>query len=192
MDASASSPKSSKQSSPRCSERPDILEIVSRYTSLRKVGREFIGLSPCHNDRSPSLRVNADKQVWYCDPCSIGGDVVRFIQVVEKVSFKEALSILGMGDSPRAPKCTPERRAAEKVVRWVNHQRARFNTRLRELDEQIEIADEIPDTELAESLWRERRIVADLRDDLSHTEYLPDFIELKDLIEMITGDGEGL
>src|SRR5262245_61084902 len=81
--------------------RPDIIDIVSRYTSLRKSGREFFGFAPCHNDRRPSLRVNADKQLWYCDPCATGGDVVRFIEVAERVSFKEALSILGIHNQPR-------------------------------------------------------------------------------------------
>src|SRR5262245_57049902 len=82
------------------STRPDIIEIVSRYTSLRRVGKEYSGTSPCHNDRRPSLRVNADKQLWYCDPCATGGDVIRFVEVAENVSFKEALNILGMDNQP--------------------------------------------------------------------------------------------
>jgi hypothetical protein len=166
--------------------RPDILEVVGRYTSLRKVGREYIGSSPCHDDRNPSLRVNAEKQVWFCDPCHIGGDAIRFVEVVENCSFKEALAILGMGGSPQPPRNTPERRAAEKVVRWVKDQTAKMNIRLRELDEMIEVADEIPDAELAESLWRERRILADMRDDLGRFEYRQDFIQIKDVIEKIT------
>jgi DNA primase len=170
-------------------DKPDILEVIGRYTSLRKVGREYIGLSPCHNDRKPSLRANADKQVWYCDPCGSGGDVIRFIEVAEKVSFKEALHILGIDDGETTRRETPERRAAEKVVAWVNDQAAIMKARLCELDEQIELADEIHDIELAEAFWRERQILADLCADLPRIEYLPDFIELKDSIEMIGGGG---
>ena len=58
-------------------------------------------LSPCHNDRHPSLRVNPDKQVWYCDPCATGGDVIRFVELVEGVPFREALNILGIGTKPK-------------------------------------------------------------------------------------------
>ena len=114
------------------SSRPDILEVVGRYTSLRKVGREYIGLSPCHNDRSPSLRVNVDKQLWYCDPCAAGGDVVRYIQIAERVSFKEAIKILGMGTEPRhRPVVTAaQRRAAEVAAAWMAKQRRKINVLL--------------------------------------------------------------
>jgi DNA primase len=121
--------------------------------------------------------------LFHCFGCGTGGDVIRFVELVEGVDFKGALSILGMGGSPRAPRYTPARRAAE----WANDQIQRMNARIRELDEQIDVADEIPDAELAESLWRERRILADMRDDLSRAEYLPDFIQIRDVIEKITG-----
>src|SRR5215475_5325549 len=133
--------------------RPDILEVVGRYTSLRKVGREFFGFAPCHNDRHPSLRVNADKGLWYCDPCATGGDVVRFIEVAERVSFKEALSILGMDTGPKhRPVVTAaQRRAAETAAAWMADQRRKINVLLGEVLEKIELADLVGDGELAES-----------------------------------------
>lgn len=120
---------------PEQNARPDILEVIGRYTSLRKVGREYIGLSPCHNDRSPSLRVNAEKGVWYCDPCASGGDVIRFIELVEKVPFKEALSILGIGTQPnRRHVVTPaQRRAAAVAATWMAEQRRKVNVLLGEV-----------------------------------------------------------
>ena len=171
--------------------RPNILEVVGRYTSLRRIGREELGICPLHDDKHPSLRVNPDKQVWFCDPCGVGGDVIKFVELVEGCSFKEAIQILGMADSPQPPRDTPERRAAEKVVAWVKDQSARMKARLRELDEQIALADEIPDVELAESLWRERQILADLAEDITRVEYLEDFLELKDSIEKITETRRG-
>jgi hypothetical protein len=161
--------------------RPDIVEVVERYTSLKKFGREFFGLAPCHDDRHPSLRVNPEKQVWFCDPCATGGDVIKFIQIAEGVDFKGALQVLGMGGDPQPPTDTPRRRAAN----WAREQIQRLNSRIHELDEMIDLADEIPDVELAESLWRERIILADLRDDLLRSEYRADFLEIKELIEAI-------
>jgi DNA primase len=162
--------------------RPSILEVVSRYTTLRRIGREERGLCPLHDDRHPSLRVNAEKEVWYCDPCGTGGDCIRFIELVEGVDFKGALSILGMAGGPQPSRHSPGRRETE----WVNQQIQKLNARLRELDEQIELADEVPDNELAESLWRERRVLADLRDDLATPKYRQEFIGIKDVIENIT------
>jgi DNA primase len=156
---------------------------------LRKVGKEHKALCPFHEEKSPSFSVNEEKGVFYCFGCGAGGDVVRFIELAEKVSFKEALSILGIGDTAVSPRDTPEWRAARTVVAWVNDQSAKMKVRLIDLDEQIELADELADSELAESFWRERRILADLCEDVSRVEYLPDFIELKQAIERIAGGG---
>ena len=168
--------------------RSDILEVVGRYTSLRKFGREYIGLSPCHNDRHPSLRINAAKQLWYCDPCATGGDVVRFIQVVEQVSFKEAIKILGMGTEPRhQPVVTvAQRRAAEVAAAWMAKQRRKVNILLAEVLEWIELADEIADTDLAESFIRERSFLLDLYDDLDMSRNATDMVSIRATIELIT------
>jgi hypothetical protein len=164
--------------------RPSILEIVSNYTFLRRSGREQLGLCPIHGEKTPSFRVNENKGRFYCFGCGAGGDVIRFVELIEGCSFREALAILGMGNDPPPP---PEvRQTAERVTKWIRDQIELMNFRLRELDEQIEMADEIPDPQLAESLWRERRILADLRDDLSGPEYRQDFIQIKDIIEKIT------
>jgi hypothetical protein len=125
--------------------------------------------------------VNPEKQVWYCHPCGIGGDCIRFVQLVEGVSFKGALALLGIGPDIRTFH-SPERREAG----WANDQIQKMNARIHELDEQLWLADEIGDPELAESLWRERRILADMRDDLGQVQYRQDFIQIKDVIEKIT------
>src|SRR5262245_36870672 len=170
------------------SARPDILQVVGRYTSLRKVGREFFGFAPCHNDHHPSLRVNADKGVWYCDPCATGGDIVRFIQVAEKVSFRDALSILGMGtqSKPRPIVTNAQRRAAEVAAAWMADQRRKINALLGDILEKIELADEIGDSELAESFIRERSFLNDLYEDLDIPRYAADLLSIRPTIELIT------
>jgi DNA primase len=162
--------------------RPNILEVIGRYLPLRKVGREHIGNFPFHRDKNPSFRVSEEKGVFHCFGCQEGGDVIRFVEVAEGVGFKEAISILGMGNGPRPPKHSPARQAAQ----WVHDQIQKMNFRIRELDEQLELADEIPDPDLAESIWNERRILGDLRDDLGRFEYRSDFIQIRDVIEKIT------
>jgi hypothetical protein len=106
----------------------------------------------------------------------------------EAVSFRQALVELGMS-TMRRRRDDPKRRAAERVIRWVSQQQQKLNARIRELDEQMEFADELGDSQLAESFWREWRLVADLRDDLSRAEYLAEFVELRFAIEQIA---EGL
>jgi CHC2 zinc finger len=167
---------------------PDILEVVGRYTSLRKVGREYIGLSPCHNDRSPSLRVNPDKGVFYCDPCGIGGDVIRFIEIVEKVSFKEALSILGMGNKPKPrPIITArQREAASLAAAWMAEHRRKINVLLGDLLERIELVDEAGDNELAAAFLRKQSFLRDLYKDLEISRYAADMLSIRPMIEAIT------
>jgi hypothetical protein len=168
--------------------RPDIIEVVSRYTSLHRVGKEYFGLSPCHDDRHPSLRVNANKQLWYCDPCATGGDVIRFIEVVERVPFKDALNILGI-DSQRQHRpvvTASQRRAAAVAAAWMAEQRRKVNVLLGDVLEKIDLADEVHDTELADSFLRERLFLHDLYDDLEISRCATDLLSIRPTIEAIT------
>jgi len=168
--------------------KPDILEVVSRYVELRKVGREYHGLCPLHDDRHPSLRVNQEKQAWYCDPCGTGGDVIRFIELVEKVSFPEALSILDLRDEKRVTKRrNPAReRAAALLSAWLNEQHLKSGVLCRQLQRKIAIAESIPDRELVESLFREWEILSDLHGDLQNPEYAGELWRARESIETIT------
>ncbi len=71
-------------------ERTDIVSLVSEYVTLKKVGRNFVGLCPFHADNNPSFSVNPEKRIWYCFGCHEGGDVFSFIQKIEGLSFPEA------------------------------------------------------------------------------------------------------
>lgn len=76
-------------------ERTDIVQVVSGYLQLRKSGRDaFVGLCPFHAEKTPSFSVSAAKQVYYCFGCGEGGDVFRFLQKVENLSFVEAVEQL--------------------------------------------------------------------------------------------------
>ena len=77
-------------------EKVDIRSVVERYTVLVQHGAEFLGHCPLHDDRHPSLRVNRDKEVWFCPVCNIGGDVFTFLEKVEGLNFQDALLHLGV------------------------------------------------------------------------------------------------
>ena len=67
-----------------------IREVIGRYTTLRRVGRRWMGLCPFHGDRHPSLSVNEEKGSFVCYACGERGDVFAFVSKIEKVGFAEA------------------------------------------------------------------------------------------------------
>lgn len=72
----------------------DIVEVVSEHLNLVKKGREFVGLCPFHQDHKPSLYVNPVKQIFKCFACGAGGDVFKFVQLRESLTFPEAVERL--------------------------------------------------------------------------------------------------
>lgn len=74
--------------------RNDIVDVVSQYVSLKRKGRNYFGLCPFHNEKSPSFSVSPDKQIFHCFGCNVGGNVFHFIMKIENVSFFESVSIL--------------------------------------------------------------------------------------------------
>jgi len=75
--------------------RIDIVTIVSDYIhNLKKSGKNWVGLCPFHNDRNPSLNVSPDLGIFKCFSCGESGDIIGFIQKIEKISFNEAVKIL--------------------------------------------------------------------------------------------------
>jgi DNA primase len=69
----------------------DIVKIVGDYVKLRKAGANFVGLCPFHNEKTPSFHVHSVKQMFYCFGCAVGGDVFKFIMLIDSLSFPEAL-----------------------------------------------------------------------------------------------------
>jgi DNA primase catalytic core len=76
--------------------------LQSRGLRLKKSGREYIGLCPFHDDHNPSFSVNPSVNLWHCFACDIGGDVIKFVELYDKVSFNEAIEILGGKAYPSA------------------------------------------------------------------------------------------
>ena len=74
--------------------RIDIVEVVRKYTEIKKSGKNFMAKSPFRSERTPSFSISPDKQVWYDFGASEGGDVITFLEKIENISFHEAIEIL--------------------------------------------------------------------------------------------------
>lgn len=74
--------------------RNDIVDVISQYVALKRKGRNFFGLCPFHNEKSPSFSVSPDRQICKCFGCGVGGDVFHFIMKVENISYPESIQLL--------------------------------------------------------------------------------------------------
>jgi DNA primase len=74
--------------------KADIVAFVSRYVELKQAGRNWKGLCPFHNEKSPSFNVSPDRQMFHCFGCQEGGDVLGFLMKHEGLSFPEAVRTL--------------------------------------------------------------------------------------------------
>ena len=61
---------------------------------LKRSGRNYFGLCPFHNEKSPSFSVSPDKQIFHCFGCGVGGNVLSFVSKIENISFIEAVQNL--------------------------------------------------------------------------------------------------
>ncbi len=69
----------------------DILQIVQEHVSLKKAGTSYKGLCPFHAEKTPSFHVNRDKGFFHCFGCGVGGDVFKFLELQERMTFPEAV-----------------------------------------------------------------------------------------------------
>lgn len=74
--------------------RLSIEDVVSEYVQLKRAGRNFKGLSPFTNEKTPSFIVSPDKQIWHDFSSGQGGDMFSFVMAVEGIEFKDALELL--------------------------------------------------------------------------------------------------
>ncbi|MGD1906560.1 MAG: DNA primase [Leptolyngbyaceae cyanobacterium] len=72
-------------------DRADIVDIVSEHVVLKKQGKDYTGLCPFHDDKSPSFSVSPSKQFYYCFSCGAGGNAFKFMMELGKRSFSEVV-----------------------------------------------------------------------------------------------------
>ena len=74
--------------------RLDIVELATQYLTLKKAGRNYLGLCPFHQEKTPSFTVNREKQIFYCFGCGEGGNVITFLMKIANKTFPEAIKEL--------------------------------------------------------------------------------------------------
>lgn len=79
----------------RIRDAADIVDVVSQYVTLKRQGRNYLGLCPFHDDHRPSMHVSPAKQIYKCFVCGAGGNAMTFIMEMEKIGFVDALRQLG-------------------------------------------------------------------------------------------------
>jgi DNA primase len=87
-------PSSGDDVKERVREAVDIVDLVGSYISLRRNGRNFVGLCPWHDDSRPSLQINPERQTFRCWVCNVGGDAFSFLMRMDRLEFREALEQL--------------------------------------------------------------------------------------------------
>jgi len=104
----------------------DIVDVIGERVSLARKGREYVGLCPFHDDHRPSLRVSPAKQIFKCFACGAGGDAVKFVQMIQRSGYGDALATLAQragidlrrsGSGEREP--TAARDALLRVMNWA-------------------------------------------------------------------------
>lgn len=108
--------------------RSDIADIVSSYVSLRRRGRNLVGLCPFHSEKTPSFNLYPETGSFYCFGCGAGGDVITFVRRIENLDYMEAIRFLAQ----RAGLQVPENEADSGLSRLkarileINREAARF------------------------------------------------------------------
>jgi DNA primase len=90
--------------------KADIYEVVSSYVVLKKQGKDYQGLCPFHQERSPSFTVSPSKQMYYCFGCQAGGGAVNFLMEINKQSFAEVILDLARQYQISIKTLAPEKR----------------------------------------------------------------------------------
>ncbi len=87
-------PRVTRSSIERVVAAADMLEVVGRYTQLKKAGANYTGLCPFHEEKTPSFSVNPTDKLYYCFGCGEGGDLLDFVQKKEGLDFSGAVELL--------------------------------------------------------------------------------------------------
>ncbi len=95
--------------------RLDLVEIVSEQLQLKNQGKNFVGLCPFHQEKTPSFTVSPEKQLYHCFGCGASGDLFSFVMQTENISFPEALRLLAHRTGVNLPDERVGRSKADKI-----------------------------------------------------------------------------
>jgi DNA primase len=104
-------------------DRLNIADVIGGYIQLKKAGVNFKAACPFHHEKTPSLIVNPQKQIWHCFGCGEGGDVFGFVKKIENLEFRDTLKLL----AEKAGVKLPEYRPADPKIQNEQEQLLRIN-----------------------------------------------------------------
>jgi len=107
----------------------DIVDYIGSFVKLKKRGKNYVGLCPFHTEKTPSFNVSAERQMYHCFGCGVGGNVFTYVMEYEKVSFTEAVRSLAEKAGITLPEYSPQQQAVESVqeqLYQVTRMAARF------------------------------------------------------------------
>ena len=103
----------------RVEQGSDIVDVVSHYVTLKRKGNRFWGCCPFHQEKTPSFSVVPDKGFFYCFGCHAGGNVFKFLSLIENVSYFDAIKLqaekLGI-PLPERPKSAQEKAREQRQI----------------------------------------------------------------------------
>jgi DNA primase len=91
----------------------DIVQVVQERVPLRRSGAAWKGLCPFHGEKTPSFQVNGDKGVFHCFGCGVGGDVIKFVELYDKITFPEAVRQLAARVGMTVPEAEDSKESAD-------------------------------------------------------------------------------
>ncbi len=108
--------------------RTDIADIISGYVTLKKTGRNLMGLCPFHGEKTPSFSVSPENGFFHCFGCGEGGDVITFIRKIENLDYVEAIRLLAQKAGMSVPEDGQDKGLADlkKRIYEANREAARF------------------------------------------------------------------
>src|SRR5690625_5106741 len=97
----------------------DIVEVISEYVQLTRRGRNYFGLCPFHEEKTPSFSVEQEKQLFHCFGCGKGGIVFTFIQEIEQINYVDAIQLLAKRVDLELPSIGTDRPSYSKEAEQV-------------------------------------------------------------------------
>src|SRR5690625_527783 len=97
----------------------DIVEVISEYVQLTRRGRNYFGLCPFHEEKTPSFSVEQEKQLFHCFGCGKGGNVFTFIQEIEQINYVDAIQLLAKRVDLELPSIGTDRPSYSKEAEQV-------------------------------------------------------------------------
>ncbi|HUI29173.1 MAG TPA: DNA primase [Candidatus Acidoferrales bacterium] len=116
----------------------DIVDVISQYVRLQKRGKNYLGLCPFHNEKTPSFTVNREKGLYHCFGCGVGGNVFTFVTQYEKISFGEALRQLAARANITLPSYNSEKQNEVDEVLDINEKACRYYRDMLRSDEGVD------------------------------------------------------